>query len=119
MYRIPKELDLSKIVGQFTTQIRVGQFDLQFSFGEVHFAIQSCINLVRNGEIIGKWQEGKWPPPQFFEIMNVDVTRYEIPNDRTIVVHLENGMEIQLSDDSDQFECMQISIKGEPNEWII
>jgi hypothetical protein len=29
MYGIPKELDLSSVVGEFTTQIRVGQFDLQ------------------------------------------------------------------------------------------
>jgi hypothetical protein len=119
MYRIPKDLDLSKIVGQFTTQVLVGQFDLQFSFGEVHFAIQSYVDLVRNGKVIGKWQEGEWPPPQFFEIMNVDVVSYEIPNDRTITIHLENGIEIHLTDDSDQFECMQISIQGDPDQWII
>lgn len=119
MYRIPRDLNLSKMVGQSTTQVLVGQFDIQFSFGEVHFAIQSSIDLVRNGKTIGRWQEGKWPSPQFFEIMNVDVTKYEIPNDRTIIVHLENGVEIHLSDDSDQFECMQISIEGEPNQWII
>ena len=119
MYRIPKDLDLSKIVGQFTTQVRVGQFDLQFSFGEVHFAVQSHVDLVRNGEVIGKWQEGEWPTPEFFGIMNAEVVRYEIPNDRTIEIHLENGIEIHLTDDSDQFECMQISIQGDPDQWII
>lgn len=119
MYRIPHGLDLSKVIGQSTTQVRVGQFDIQFSFGDVHFAVQSDIDLVRNGETIGSWREGAWPPPQFFEIMNVDVSGYEIPNDRAIVIRLENGIEIHLHDDSDQFECMQITINGEPNQWII
>jgi hypothetical protein len=119
MYRIPSDLNLSKVIGQTTTQILVGQFDIQFSFGEVHFAVQSGIDLVRNGETIGGWQEGEWPSPQFFEVMNVNVTKYEIPNDRTIIVYLENGVEIHLNDDSDQFECMQISIKGAPSQWII
>ena len=41
MYGIPKELDLSPVLGEFTTQVRVGQFDLQFTFGSVSFAVQS------------------------------------------------------------------------------
>jgi hypothetical protein len=94
MYRILRGLNLSKMRGQSTTQILVGQLDIQFSFGEIHFAVQSDIDFVRNGETTGRWREGKWPSPQFFEIMNVDVTKYEIPNDRTIIVHLENGVEI-------------------------
>lgn len=119
MYRIPRDLDLSKVVGQSTTQIQVGQFDIQFSFGDVHFAVQSDIDLIRKGETIGSWREGAWPPPQFFEIMNVDVAKCEIPNDRKIIIHLDNGIAIHLNDNSDQFESMQISIKGEPSQWII
>jgi hypothetical protein len=119
MYRIPSDLNLSIMIGQSTTQVLVGQFDIQFSLGKVHFTVESGINLVRNGETIGGWRQGQWPSPQFFEIMNVDVTKYEIPNDRTIIIYLENGIEICLSDDSDQFECMQISIKGESSQWII
>jgi hypothetical protein len=34
MCRVPKDLDLSPVVGEFTTQVRVGQFDLQFTFGQ-------------------------------------------------------------------------------------
>lgn len=119
MYRIPNNLDLSKVVGEFTTQIRVGQFDLQFTFGLVSFAVQSRVSLIRNGEVIGRWQEGKWPDPQFFEIMNVNVVKCEIPNDRLIILHFKNGIEMHLRDDSDQYECMQISIEGNPSQWII
>jgi len=112
-------LDLSGIIGQFTTQIRVGQYDLQFSLGKVHFLITSPISLVREGAEIGRWNEGSWPDPAFFEVMNVNLSRYEIPDDRTIVLYLENGVEIHLSDDSDQYECIQISVDGNPSQTII
>ena len=120
MYRIPNDLPLSNIIGEFTTQIRIGQFDLQFTFGNVSFTVESQVDLVRNGEVIGRWDEGKWPDRQFFEIMNVNVVKYEVPNDRLIVLSFENGIEMHLKDDSDQYECMQIFIEGDPTQsWII
>jgi hypothetical protein len=119
MYRIPKELDLSSVVGEFTTQIRVGQFDLQFTFGDVHFGITSPVNLFRGAELIGHWEEGKWPDPAFYDMMNTEITRYDIKTDRLIVIAFANGMEMHLVDDSDQYECMQIHFKGNPSPWII
>ncbi|WP_434155706.1 hypothetical protein [Pseudomonas sp. JZ134] len=119
MYRIPEDLDLSDMVGEVTTQIMVGQFDLQFSFGKYHFAVQSNINLVKSGKVIGVWQEGVWPPSLFFEIMNVSVVRCRILDDRTIAIYLDNGIEIHLKDNSDQFESMYISIDGELGPWVI
>jgi hypothetical protein len=119
MYRIPASLDLSPVLGEFTTQLRVGQFDLQFTLGPVNFAVQSPVRLVRGGEVIARWQEAKWPDPGFFEIMNTKVSRYTIPNDRTIVLEFENGITMHLEDSSDQYESMQISIKGNPTTWII
>jgi len=116
---VPLDLDLSAIVGQFTTQIRVGQSDVQFTFGPVNFAIQSPVRLVRNGEVIGRWVEGSWPDSGFFDTMNVSVSRWEIPNDRTILIHLENGIEIHLTDDSDSYECMQISTEGSPSPVVV
>src|SRR5690242_1482642 len=103
MYRIPKELDLSPIVGQFTTQIRVGQFDLQFTFGAVDFGISSPVNLFRSGKVIGHWEEGKWPDATFYDIMNTDVTKCEIKSDTLIVIQFANGIEMRLVDDSDQY----------------
>jgi hypothetical protein len=119
MYRIPKELDLSSVVGEFTTQVRVGQFDLQFTFGPVNFAVQSPVKLFRRGEVVARWEEGKWPEPGFFDVMNSNVTRCEIVSDRLIVLEFENGLEMHLEDSSDQYECMQISFTGNPSLWII
>lgn len=119
MYRIPHDLDLSPVEGEFTTQVRVGQFDLQFMFGPVNFAVQSPVNLFRDGKLVAHWEEGRWPDPCFYEIMNVEVRRCEVVNDRLIVFEFENDITMHLEDNSDQYECMQISFKGEQSQWII
>ena len=119
MYRIPKDLDLSPVLGEFTTRVRVGQFDLQFTFGRVNFAVQSPVNLFGDGKRIGHWEEGKWPEPAFFDIMNSNVTRCEVRGDRLIVLGFENGLEMHLEDSSDQYESMQITFADDPSPWII
>ena len=119
MYRIPNDLDLSAVVGEFTTQVRVGQFDLQFTFGAVNFAVQSPVNLYRDGKRVAHWEEGRWPDPGFYEIMNTKVTWCEVANDRLIVFEFNNGIAMHLEDSSDQYECMQISFEGNPSPWII
>ncbi len=64
MYRIPSNLDLSPVVGEFTTQVRVGQFDLQFTFGSVNFAAQSPVQLLRDDEPIATWERGPVARPR-------------------------------------------------------
>lgn len=119
MYGFPKELDLSAVVGMFTAQLKVGQFDLQFSFGTVSFAVQSPVSLFRNGTLVAYWEEGKWPEPGFYDIMNTEVRRCEVLNAKLLVFEFENGVEMHLEDNSDDFESMQIAIDGIPNSWII
>ena len=119
MYRIPKDLDLSSVVGEFTTQVRVGQFDLQFAFGKVNLAIQSPVKLFCDGEQVAYWEESKWPEPGFYDIMNTEVRRCEIVNDRLIVLQFDNGVEMHLEDSFDQYESMQITFVGDPSQWII
>lgn len=119
MYRFPKGLDLSSVVGEFTTQLRVGQFDLQFTFGPVSFTVQSPISLFREGELVAYWEEGTWPEPGFYDIMNAGVRRCEIVSDKLLVFEFENGLQMHLEDSSNQYESMQIAIKGDPNTWIV
>lgn len=119
MYRIPDKLDLSPVVGECATQLRVGQFDLQFTFGPVSFTVESPVNLFRDGKLIAHWEEGRWPEPGFFDVMNVKVKRCEVPNDRLIVLEFDNGIAMHLEDSSDQYECMQIYFEGNASPWII
>lgn len=94
MYRIPKELDLSPIVGESNTQIRVGQYGIQFTFGCVDFAVQSPVRLFRDGAFLGLWEEGKWPAPAFFDVMNSVIIRCEILSETQIAIIFENGLEM-------------------------
>jgi hypothetical protein len=119
MYRIPPNLDLRPVIGEFTTQVRVGQFDLQFTFGPVNFAVQSPIILLRDGQQIAKWEEGKWPDSGFYEIMNQKVIRCDVVGDRLIVFEFEDGLKMSLEDNSDQYESMQISVTGNSTPYII
>lgn len=119
MYRIPHNLDLSPVVGRFTTQVRVGQFDLQFTFGPVNFAVQSPVDLFRDGKLVAHWEEGRWPDPGFYDIMNTEIRRCEVVDDRLIVFEFENGITMHLVDSSDQYECMQISFEGQQSQWIV
>ena len=113
MYGFPKDLDLSPVVGECTTQLLVGQFDLQFTLGRVSFSIQSPVTLFREGAPYARWEEGKWPDPGFFDIMNVNVTRCEIANDKLVVIQFENGITMTLEDNSDQYESMTIHFEGD------
>lgn len=119
MYGIPKDLDLAPVIGECTTQLRVGQFDLQFNFGRVNFAVQSPVDLFRDGVLMAHWEEGKWPEPGFFDIINAKVSRCDVVNDRLIVFEFENGIEMHLKDSSDQYESMQISFEGSSTQWVI
>jgi hypothetical protein len=119
MYRIPADLDLTPVVGEFTTQVRVGQFDLQFTFGTVNFAVQSPVKLYRNGRPVAHWEEGRWPDPDFYDIINSEVRRCEVVNDRLIVIEFDNGIEMHLEDSFDQYESMQITIEGAQSQWLI
>ena len=120
MNRIPSDLDLSCAIGQCTTQIRVGEFDIQFSLGSANFNIQSAIELRREGVTIGRWKEGHWPDEAFGELLNELVVRYSIPNDRELILSFQNGIQMHLIDDSDQFETMSISIEGDAKgTWYI
>jgi len=119
MYRIPKDLDLSSLIGEFTTQIRVGQFDLQFTFGDISFIIQSSVNLFRDGRLMAHWEPGRWPDVGFYEIMNTEIIRSEVVNDSLIVIEFENHIQMHLVDNSDQYESMQIHFKRDSLHWII
>ena len=110
MYRFPTDLDLSPIVGEFTTQICVGQFDLQFSLGLFRFIVYSPIELLRDGCPIGSWDSVSWPPPAFYDLMNTAVVGVELLDERTLVLRFDNGLEARLVDDSDQYETMQIIV---------
>ena len=51
--------------------------------------------------------------------MNAEVIRCEIVNERLIIFEFDNGIEMHLEDNSDQYESMKISFEGDPSLWVI
>ena len=119
MKRIPEDLDLSALVGEITTQIRVGKYDIQFSIGKVNFSIWSPIKILRDGKEIGNWEEDKWPDSAFIEVLNVKVTKYETPNQEFIALYFENGVGMYFGKNDEQLETMSIYIEGESALWFM
>ncbi|MEM8710835.1 MAG: hypothetical protein AAGG01_07780 [Planctomycetota bacterium] len=117
MYSVPADLDLSSTVGDFLTQIAVGQFDLQFTLGGTRFMAMSLVTLHRGGDQVAAWTQGTWPEPSFYDLMNTSVVTCEVENDRTITFQFENGIEMRLIDDSDEFES--IHIRNDEGLWVI
>jgi hypothetical protein len=118
MNRIPKDLDLTPIMGEFIPQLRVGPGDLQFTLGKVAFSVYSQLNLLRAGKLFAHWEAGKWPDPGFYDIMNIEVNRWEVSNDKLIVIEFANGIEMHLEDD-DYYESMEIEFEGKSIPIII
>lgn len=120
MYGIPEDLDLTPVIGESTSHVGVGQFDLTFSFGPVGFAVQSTIKIFRDDKLLAEWQEGRWPDPSFYDVMNTDVNRCDITRSEggdRIEFEFDNGLIMHLVEDRVPFESMQITIDGKM--WII
>ena len=113
MYGFPTDLDLSPIVGEFTTQIQVGQFDLQFTLGEFHFIAETNLELWRGSDLVGAWKQSEWLPASFYDLMNSAVTSYEITRSG-LSLSFENGLVAVIRDDSDRYESAQIVHRVEP-----
>jgi len=111
-------MNLQTIIGTQTTQVNVGQFDIQFTFGEVAFQVESRILLVKNGSEYGTWEPGKWPDKGFYEIMNTSVTSVKLSERNMIQLDFENGIRMELYNDSEEFETLQIR-DGDAKTWIM
>ena len=119
MYGIPSDLNYASMIGEFTTQVGVGQFDVQLTLGDFRFIIQSPIHLFKDGIRVGGWPPPPWPDTAFYDLMNVAVASVDLPNDKTIRISFENGLIAELSDDSDKYETMQIIVGKAPGAVYI
>jgi hypothetical protein len=116
---VPKEIDLSCAVGECSTQIKVGKFDIQFSLGKIWFAIMCPIQIFENDKEIGKWEEGSWPDKAFSKVLNVNMAGFEIPNQEFIILRFESGVEMIIRPETGPFESLTIGIEGVDGPWFI
>jgi len=120
MYGFPLDLDLSRLVGQFTTQFCVGAFDLQFSLGDFRFIVQGGLDLYRDGIVVATYRADAWPSHEFYSLLNTEVLSAFFPDDKTLVISFTNGLEARLLETSDQYESCQILVgKNNPTVYIV
>ncbi|MDP2033848.1 MAG: hypothetical protein Q8K29_10615 [Polaromonas sp.] len=55
----------------------------------------------------------------FQRLLMIEVLSYAVPHDRLLEIHFAGGLVLQLHDDSDQFESMQIHLRGRANDPIV
>jgi hypothetical protein len=119
MYGFSSDLNLAAVVGQEITQFCVGPYDLQFSFGKVRFAVQSQMELKRDGSLIAAWQGGEWPGAGFYEAFCVPAVSAHLMDERRLCITLENGLELHILDNSEQYESLLIFMPDEPGPRVV
>jgi len=107
------------MVGAFTTQICVGQFDVQLTLGDFRFVLQSPIRVLKSGVDIGGWEPSKWPDAAFYDLMNVEVTGSSFKDHETLSIQFEGGLELLLREDPGPHESMQIIVGKNPGTVYI
>lgn len=113
MYRFSPDLDVSSFTGVELQQICVGKFDVQFRFSSgLCIAAQTTVRVAGNGWSL-EWVEGNgWTSLEFQRLLNEQVTEAQVMNERLLELRFANGLVLQLSDDSDQYESTQIYYPG-------
>lgn len=111
MYRFPADLNLNAIIGYDLNLLGLGRYDVQLNFtgSGVLFCIQGRVSLKENGEVISTWdQKDNWSSLAFQKVLNATVKKYSIPHEKLLEIEFNQGLVLQLHDDTDQYEVMQI-----------
>ena len=120
MYGFPTDLDLEPLLGKLTTQLCVGQFDLQFTLGDYRFVVQGGMDLFRDGVLVASYRAVSWPDPEFYNLMNVEVSAASFRDSKTLAIAFGGGIEAHLLDTSNRYESCQILVgKGNPTVYIV
>lgn len=110
MYGFPNDLALDDIVGSEIQQICVGRGDVQFRFGSGrHICVQSSAEVFEGEKLVSAWdQNNGWTNASFQRLLMVSVYAYVLRNERLLEIKFQDGLRLQLHDNSTQFESLQI-----------
>lgn len=114
MNGIPRDLNLSDIVGSEIQQIRVGRYDVQFHFGSGRgINVQGNVDILKGAHVIAEWrEEAGWSTVAFHKLLNTTVVGYRVPHERLLEIQFEGELVLRLHDSSEQYESMQIYPEG-------
>jgi hypothetical protein len=110
MYGIPADLDLSFLHGAELIQIRLGVYDVQFSFDPIAgiSTSDSWSLFDENGVCIDHGMTFPRPPFQLHRLLGQHVTESRIAAPTHLELIFERGERLRLSDTSERFESFTI-----------
>ena len=109
------------LVGSDLQQICMGKYSVQFRFGSGTFiAVQGGARILKNETQVATWtDEGSWDTLAFNDLLDQSVIRYFVASKNVLQIDFDNGLVLELIDDSDQYESMQIYPNGKLDSIII
>lgn len=116
MYGIPRDFDLSPVVGEMIESVTLGPYIMHISFGN-GWSI-SCEGTVayRDGSNIAPIRSRDWQDLNILKLfLGAVVSSWKKESDRTFSISLQDRGTIVFTADSTKYERFQIQPKG----WII
>jgi hypothetical protein len=116
MNGLPTTTDVSFFAGQRLIQGCFGQNDLILNFDEtehISIVVTSSIGCIDSGGVSRRVVDFKTEAPFLLDLLGIPVLSAEVRPAGTLRVYFEGGSQIEIYDDSDQFESYVISHSGE------
>jgi len=111
MHGVPKDLDLSKLIGRNLDQVAIGEFQIQFVFDrdfnisvEGHWELRDV-----NGELIDAAVDNSQRDEyRIHRLLGLEVSRWAIKPPKSITIGFLNGMKLEVFDSSSEYESFSI-----------
>lgn len=117
MYGVPAQLDLTPFVGTTLDQIRFGQFQIHFTFSgepgtadrgvsvEGYWELRDGQSALIDAAVVNDERDSY----KIHRLLGRTVTAIGLNPPKSLTLFFDNGLELTIVDDSDQYECCRIS----------
>lgn len=121
MYGFSPEMEIEGVVDAELQQICVGKFDLQFRFSSgTLITVQNKARVYSAGLLCASWtEETGWDHADFQRLLNAKTIGYEVLDESLLRLEFKNNLSLEMTDDSDQFESLQIYPMGDVSRMIV
>lgn len=121
MHGFPLDLNIDSINGS-VLHLGLGQHSVQLGFDDsgVMICVEGLLKVKEHGRVIAEWtQDKKWSALAFQKILDATVIRYKILNARLLEIELEDGLTLQIHDDSETYETVQIYFEDAARQMVV
>ena len=112
MYGLPKDADLSFLIGEWPTQICAGEAQIIIRFGDgKRISIQSLVHMYNSEDMRFEIDEYKTSAGPILELLGKKIISFEIVTPKELVLKFEDQYRLHIFDDSDQYESFELHDK--------